>query len=651
MLYHAGFSWFSGGYIGVDVFFVISGFLITTIILDERFAGIYSIQGFYERRARRILPALFLVMLVCIPCAWLWMLPNELKRFAQSLVGVALFVSNVVFFRTSGYFDVDATEKPLLHTWSLGVEEQYYAAFPLLIGLLWPLRIWRMALVVTALALLSYLLCEWELQRNAVASFFLAPTRAWELLSGSLLAFAIFSKGPKLRQWVGVGAVLGVVGLLLIVVPIFVFGESTRFPGRNALPPVVGTVLVIAFAWPETWVGRMLSQRPLLWVGTISYSAYLWHQPLLAFARLTSANERPKWVLGLMLCMSLLLAAMSQRFVEAPFRDRGRFSRKTIFCTAILASLVFVGIGSALIVGDGVPRRWNATTRSLLMPSKTTIDGCPAINSWLQVCRIGAPGIPPTIALVGDSHADALASALGESLARYGRAAYLIHTPCHPISGFFDSRETATPRAIAFCAEANQRLLALVSQPAITSIIVAVRWTLRLYPMGDEIGSPGFDNGEGGIEHIPFRTNLAIDARGHLTNDANVKAETVIAYLRGLAALKPVLLIYPVPEVGWVPERVNLAAVARGGMPPDLISTSWTRFKSRNATAERLLDSDIAQNIQRVHPEKVLCNGPVKQRCVVQDHGQLYYYDDNHLSTAGAQLVINAVVRALGLIN
>ncbi|MBC7505776.1 MAG: acyltransferase, partial [Sandarakinorhabdus sp.] len=181
MLFHAGFGVFSGGYVGVDVFFVISGYLITTIIAEERAAGRFSLVRFYERRARRILPALFLVMVVCLPFAWWWMLPVELADFGRSLVAVVLFVSNVLFWRTSGYFDLAAEAKPLLHTWSLGVEEQFYVVFPLVIALGWRFGIRRLTIGLGIVTAMSLMASAWVLNHDAQASFFLLPTRAWEL--------------------------------------------------------------------------------------------------------------------------------------------------------------------------------------------------------------------------------------------------------------------------------------------------------------------------------------------------------------------------------------------------------------------------------------------------------------------------------------
>ncbi len=356
ILFHGGFEWLSGGYIGVDVFFVISGFLITSIILKEQEAGTFTIMSFYERRARRILPALFLVLLVTLPFAWFWLLPYELKDFGKSIIAVNLFSSNILFWLESDYFAATAEVIPLLHTWTLAVEEQFYIIFPLFMMLFWGLGKRWLAIIIGIIALASLGLAEWGWREFPDANFYLLPTRAWELMIGSLVAFYLFNKeqpkGQHFNQWASIA------GLALIVVPLFLFDKGTPFPSLYALAPTVGTALIIVYTTPDTLVYRLLSLRLMVGIGLVSYSAYLWHQPLFVFARLISLEEPSLWLMGLLSIVTLMLAYLSWRFVEAPYRDRKRFSRKYIFVGSFVISLAFIAIGAALVISDGAANRF-----------------------------------------------------------------------------------------------------------------------------------------------------------------------------------------------------------------------------------------------------------------------------------------------------
>ncbi|MFW5328902.1 acyltransferase family protein [Hydrogenophaga sp. ZJX-1] len=344
ILFHAGFEVFSGGFVGVDVFFVISGYLITTIILSELEQGNFSIINFYERRARRILPALFLVMLVCLPFAWLFLLPSEMKGFAESLVAVPLFVSNILFWRESGYFDAAAELKPLLHIWSLSVEEQYYVIFPLFLILTWRLGKRSILVFLAIFALASLGAAHWGSKLNPAAAFYLLPTRVWELLIGAFVAFHLSAKirtnpSPTAQE---IGSVAGL-GLLLYSV--LVFDKSTPFPSLYTLVPTVGTALIILYASQFTFVGRMLGMKVFVGVGLISYSAYLWHQPLFAFARHRGLTEFDRGAFLVLVSLSLLLAGASWHLVERPFRSKKLVSRNKIFLLGITGILFFVSFG------------------------------------------------------------------------------------------------------------------------------------------------------------------------------------------------------------------------------------------------------------------------------------------------------------------
>lgn len=355
ILFHAGFAWVPGGFVGVDVFFVISGYLITSIIADELAAGHFTLAGFYERRARRILPALFLVLLTCLPAAWYLLLPAEMVEFGNSLMAVATFVSNILFWWQTDYFAATAEQIPLLHTWSLAVEEQYYLLFPLCLWLGWRLgQRWLVGLIALV-ALLSLGWSEWLWRQSVEANFYLIPSRAWELMLGALAAFYLRHKQPGQGM---LAQLASAVGLGLLAYAVLAFNEGIPFPSLYALVPTVASVLLILFASPATWVGKLLASPPLVGVGLVSYSAYLWHQPLFVFARMQATEEPDKLMMAGLSLLTLLLAYASWRWVERPFRDRRRFTRQQMFTGALLGSLLLVAIGFWLVAAEGFPTRF-----------------------------------------------------------------------------------------------------------------------------------------------------------------------------------------------------------------------------------------------------------------------------------------------------
>jgi peptidoglycan/LPS O-acetylase OafA/YrhL len=419
IFFHAGFSAFSGGFIGVDVFFVISGYLITGILLSDMANGTFSIARFYERRARRILPALFFVLLVCIPFAYSWMLPAQYESFSRSLIAVVLFLSNLFFWRESGYFAAEAAEKPLLHTWSLGVEEQYYVFFPLMLWVLWRMRKDYALYGIALMAIASFALCEVASRSMVSANFFLLPTRAWELLIGSLCAFT--HHRHALQKHNG----LSVLGLLLIVYAIVTYDEHMRLPSVYSAVPVLGTALILLFASGDAWVARLLSWRVLVAIGLISYSAYLWHHPIFAFARITSFTTPEPLTMVAFSLLSLALSAFSWQCVEQPFRNKKSryYVRGTIALPcALVAALLILVVGMHGHLTQGNLARWKAhaapekvTAYSLLDAERRrdfSYDNGDCVfnmnqltseqESRLQQCyqKYGAG-----IAVIGDSHA------------------------------------------------------------------------------------------------------------------------------------------------------------------------------------------------------------------------------------------------------
>lgn len=330
VFFHAGFGFAQGGFVGVDVFFVISGYLITSLVHREMLAGEFSLARFYERRVRRLFPALFAMLSACaVVAAWL-LLPQDLRYFGGSLFATTLFSSNIFFWLEAGYFDVAAERKPLLHTWSLAVEEQFYLLFPFFLLLVLRYLPRRLVAVIGAVTVVSLLTSEWMLRNSDSAAFYLAPFRAWELGLGASLALI----APRTRHDNRYAEAFAWLGLALISASVAAFSWQTPFPGLHALVPAVGAALVIwSGSRASTHAARILSARPLVFTGLISYSLYLWHWPLLVFARhfaireLTAAER-----LGVLLA-SVVLAMASWRYIERPFRGGATASCRDAGCS------------------------------------------------------------------------------------------------------------------------------------------------------------------------------------------------------------------------------------------------------------------------------------------------------------------------------
>jgi peptidoglycan/LPS O-acetylase OafA/YrhL len=407
ILFHAGFELFKGGFVGVDVFFVISGYLITTIIIDDIEKNRFSIVNFYERRARRILPALFFVMLACIPFAWMWMLPTQMKDFSQSLVAVSTFLSNVLFWHESGYFDAITAEKPLLHTWSLAVEEQYYVLFPIFLLLAWRLGKSKLFWMIVVFAALSLALSELAWRIDATANFYLAPTRAWELLAGSIAAFIVKKHGVRANN------TLSFLGLGLIIFSIFAYDKTTPFPSVYTLIPVAGVMLLIIFANKQTIAAKLLSMKAFVGIGLISYSAYLWHQPLFAFARLRFLDQPSIFFMSALSLATFALAICSWKFIEQPARNPRLFSRGALFLSSVFFASTFILFGIAGHVSQGFNKRLASETLPNDFFSYTYLDrpinsdenSNLCINSLGGQCNLYSSGQSlRRILLVGDSH-------------------------------------------------------------------------------------------------------------------------------------------------------------------------------------------------------------------------------------------------------
>jgi len=360
ILFHAGFSFFSGGFVGVDIFFVISGYLITSIITNEITNKSFSIINFYERRARRILPPLFFVIILCIPFAWFWMLPDDFKNFGQSITSNIFFISNFLFWIESSYFAGQAELKPLLHTWSLAVEEQFYVLFPIILLVFLRLGKNLLFMALTLIAILSLFYSQYSSIYFPDSSFYLLPSRAWELLLGSAAALIlIFKKDILIFKSSLINEILCFIGIALIAYAIYFFDRSSSFPGFPALVPTLGTFLLILFCNNSTLVGKFLSQKLIVGFGLISYSLYVFHQPIFVFARLRSQHSLYVSDYLMLIGLAILLAYLSWKYVEKPFRDKSKTSRKTIFSVSLALMFFLASFGLIAHLKNGFPNRFD----------------------------------------------------------------------------------------------------------------------------------------------------------------------------------------------------------------------------------------------------------------------------------------------------
>ena len=356
ILFHADFKFISGGFIGVDIFFVISGFLITNIIVKEVEQKKFSILKFYEKRARRILPALFTVMLFCIPIAYFLYTPGQFLDFGESLIAVSLFSSNILFWVESGYFDAISEYKPLLHTWSLAVEEQYYIFFPLFIMIFWKFGKKIVISAILVVLILSVILAEYyTFNTSKSVSFYLLPTRLFEILMGSLITFIPVKNITK--QSFTLKQILSILGFILVSYSVLFFTNQTPLPGFLTLIPITGTSLIILFANKGTIINQILSTRLMVQLGLISYSTYLWHQPLFAFYKYSNNGELTITIKVVLIIITQILAFLTWKYIENPFRDKQFMSRKKIFSYSITGLSTFILLGFIIKQNDGFSSR------------------------------------------------------------------------------------------------------------------------------------------------------------------------------------------------------------------------------------------------------------------------------------------------------
>lgn len=621
LLYHVGIGAVSGGFVGVDMFFVISGFLITKIIYDRHVQGRFNYGEFYRRRALRILPALGVVLVFVLLVGWRVLPPSDYLGTGKAAVAASTFVSNFYFWRVGGYFDTELKLNPLLHTWSLAVEEHFYLLLPLLFVVMW--RFGRRAVHGSVLLVLivSLGMSALFVERYGDEVFYFSPFRAWELAAGSTLA--VFDV-PLIRRRTAREAV-AVVALAMLLVPCFLYGKTTIFPGPAAIPPVLGAALLIHTGTSGgSTVNRLLSTKLFLFFGLISYSLYLWHWPLVVFAKFALGWDGQGGRIGLaLLPVSVLLAFLSWRFVERPFREHRAPAGTKRWRVPVLVggSAAALAAGVVVIAAGGFPGRFGPIIQELDSERTTLIpfiecDGrAVASASPSDWCVIGKTQnvADASILIWGDSHAIAWAPAFEKALKDLGLSAIYVPTSaCPPMFGVLNrTKPRCTPQS-----RNVENYLSQVSQ--IKLVVLSSSWT------------PYFE--DGGVYKL-------VDGRGAGSNSVVASrslAATVDELVRGRHA---VLLIGPVPGA---PVDVPLARITHeiNGVPlPSPRQSSG--FRQMNTALFASLD-----RISSKHGAIVVDVLPWfcgQERCDYVFDGRSMYRDGHHLSVAGALAFSNRI--------
>lgn len=639
IFFHAGFSTFSGGFVGVDVFFVISGYLITSIIYAETSSGTFSILRFYERRARRILPALLTVCAACIPFAYYWMLPSELENFSKSIVSTLLFFSNVLFWRESGYFEAAAELKPLLHTWSLSIEEQFYVCFPIFLILFAKLSRNYLIIIIALLSGISLLTAEYGSRYHPSATFYLLPTRAWELGIGSLLALSFDDLRMRNVMFHKIGSVAG---LGLIVFSVFTFSSDTPFPSLWTLLPVIGTALVIVCASREELVGKMLSLRPVVFIGLISYSFYLWHQPLFAFARMRAPHELNVEFYLLLIAAAFLLASFTWLLIEQPFRNRNIIPNKLLIKPLLAAFSVSLMIGavgiyaSEKLSGVKLPKELGRDLGTRLLRETCFEFSLKRIkNMQNRYCVFGPDNARQKILILGDSHSLSFLPVfkrVAESLEI--QMYYSGIAECPPLKDTFSVRPNIIQDA---CKYRNQLAFEDLREGKFDLLILNARWSLY---------SVGSRNGD--LRKIASSFNAREQNKRNESKFVEYLSDT-ITYSKKNGV--KVLLIKEPPLQEYDATLVYKSALLNNSLDNEYIenfSIDFEVYKKDSSLLESVfeqLDRDIYEVVEFFDTSSRLCTG---KKCLIGTSRHSFYYDDDHLSNRGASLYEDELRQILG---
>lgn len=632
-----GREWFEGGFIGVDIFFVISGYLIARIILSEvQTNGSFSFSHFYERRARRILPVLFVVIFVSIPYAWHKLLPSDFVEYAESILASLFFGANFFFYFSTTEYGADSSLlKPFLHTWSLGVEEQFYLVFPIIAVVAFKFFRKHVLTILVGLSLLSIQFAELMEVRNSDLNFYLPFSRFWELAIGSMLAYRELNYRASNE---GIGAkTLPMLGLYLIAHSILFFDSKTPHPSFYTLMPILGVALIIGFSTKDELVGKLLGSKPFVWVGLISYSAYLWHYPIFAFSRLgeePSNVDKLEWI-----ALTLVLSIASYFLVEKRFRSEKIVNSKILFSTLILSFISLGGMSTFAIYKSGFPSRLPPLLQSdpneYLGEALRTVDGklCYGWYKKDSFCSYGHQKSLKNLYIVGDSNMQRISEEIIDIFSPSGyRITTMNSSACYFIPHSFSGVD-GKARSIRNepCDEEfqNWRLSEILKT---NDNLIIIGGMLDVYLRQDN--GLGFESANSKSIEENFLENINL-----LTSNGS-KIVLVYPYPRS----KKHMGIFVFNELSKIRTADASSISKRVNKLIEKTSYPSKDFYSYSKKAFELLDSIESDNVIRVYPHHLFCD---KNQCQFLNETAIYIADRNHptrfLAPQFAELIYNEV--------
>ncbi|WP_188791269.1 acyltransferase family protein [Salipiger pallidus] len=645
VLYHFGFPGLDGGFVGVDVFFVISGFLIGGILWREyRATGTIWLKHFYLRRFRRLAPAFFAMLAVTGLLSWALLLPFEFREFGKQAIAATVYLSNVLFFRQVGYFDSASDEKPLLHTWSLAVEEQFYIFLPLFILLF---RRSHRAMIVALVGcwIASLAGCILLTAEYQTVTFFLFPFRAWEMLSGVLLAIWGAETG---RRWRGFAA-LSWIGLALVLASVLLIPSGPLFPGLLAVFPVLGTVLLLANGAGRNPVNRLLTMPEAVFVGRISYSLYLWHWPVLVLSVYLRGEYANLLEAALWMALSVGLAWVSWRFVELPVRQV-RMPGWVLLGGTVTASVVALGLGAVVYLKDGMPERFGPEAQPHIAASAdflqdwsrcTTPTEGPLMG--IETCPIGPEGAPRVL-VWGDSHVRAFHAGLDLAAQEAGVPGLVIwRAGCPPLFDIRKVESAATLAQDAACTNANLQIKQSFGRlPSLEKVLLIGRWAY--YANGSGVGLDAHNT-------IAVHPAMAPTRVGELQQDTVAEAaEDTVLYL--LDWFDEVLVLRQPPEITKYDSRLASREAAHRGWPLARKPDTATEIPAA-ALSQRVIASEApwramaaAGAVTLLDPWPWICSDGT---CRALHDGAGWYFDNNHVTNTAARAMAPVFAPAFAL--